>query len=132
MYCFFLKLGELIPIPADSPPPPALSSNNVSSFPALRLAQHLLSPRWYPAPSSPNSGQPALLGSVSGGSPGMTRCPQNVLTTERREIWTQRLEICFHVVAESSWARGFPSLGLSLFICDIMIGISDLKEPFNI
>lgn len=32
MYCFSLKLGALIPIPADSPPPPALSSN-VSSFP---------------------------------------------------------------------------------------------------
>ncbi|ELV14153.1 Collagen alpha-1(XV) chain [Tupaia chinensis] len=41
-----LQLGELIPIPADSPPPPALASN-VSSFPALLLAAAL--------PAFPNS-----------------------------------------------------------------------------
>lgn len=38
----FLKLGELIPIPADSLPPPALSSN-VSSRPALLIAPLLIS-----------------------------------------------------------------------------------------
>lgn len=42
-----VQLGELIPIPADSPPPPALSSN-VSSCPALLLAPSLVSIREVP------------------------------------------------------------------------------------
>ena len=51
---FSLKLGELIPIPDDSPPPPALSSN-VSALPALLLAPSFTSTTaspWHPAPSS--------------------------------------------------------------------------------
>ena len=51
---------------------------------------------------------------------------------EQRKNWTQRQEsCCFHIIAESSWARGLPTLSLSLFTCEMMAGISNLEEPFS-
>ena len=83
---FSLKLGELIPIPDDSPPPPALSSN-VSPLPALLLAPSFISTDWIPLASSiklSDSGQPALQGSLSGRSPEITKCQKKVLTLDGR------------------------------------------------
>lgn len=116
---FSLKLGELIPIPDDSPPPPALSSN-VSRFPALPLTPSLTSTCWIPSASSIKLSR---LWTASSAWFTIWQKPQNYqVPTERshnswRGSWTQTLETCHsHVVAESSWAREFPSLGLSLLI----------------
>lgn len=132
---FSLKLGELIPIPDDSPPPPALSSN-VSRFPALPLTPSLTSTCWIPSASSIKLSR---LWTASSAWFSIWQKPPNYqVPTERshnswRGSWTQTLETCHsHVVAESSWAREFPSLGLSLLICENTVGISNVEEPFNI
>lgn len=77
-----LQLGELIPIPDDSPPPPALSSN-VSNSAVCFLGAPKDLPQALQA-------QPVLCDLAPRESPIITR--QNVVTTEWRETWVQRLE----------------------------------------
>ena len=77
-----LQLGELIPIPADSPPPPALSSNVSNSAVCFLGALEDL--------DQDLQAQSVLCDLAPHRSPIITR--QNVVTPEWRETWVQRLE----------------------------------------
>lgn len=90
--------------------------------------QQLLSPHCCPGPSSPSSGQPALVEAQRLPSAG-----RMFSLVGQRENWTQRLETCcFRIVAEWSWARSLPTLSLSLFTCEIVAGIGSLEELFSL